>query len=176
MITQTQTIDVFRKVVNGTSLAATARSAGVTAEQARNAVARMCRIARLSNDKEQMRTSPEPYLRWVSELEQLPRNELRPELQRRLVAALQLRSPSELTPKHLANLTVSQLLAAGLTQVALAEVHEWLARHGRSLKCGLIEKKDDIRTTISRAISLLEAYGCNVDESKKQLQHIQNEH
>lgn len=156
------------------SLAAAARSTGITAEQARNAVAKMCRIARLTNDKVQMRREPEPYLRCVSELEQLPGNELRPELQRRLVGTLQLRSPSELTPKHLANLTVSQLLATGLTQVALAEIHEWLARHGQTLKRGPIETKDDIRA-ISRAISLLEAYGFDVEESKKQLQHIQNE-
>jgi hypothetical protein len=174
MITQVQKIALFRKVVGGMSLPAAARAVDVTANQARNAIAKMCRSAQLANDIKQMRSGPDPYLRWLSALEQSPGNELRPELQRRLIGALRLRSHSELTPKHLSNLTVSQLLAAGLTQVALAEIHEWLAHHGFALKRGPIKAKDDMRA-ISRAISLLEAYGFNVDEAKRQLQHVQSD-
>ena len=121
-----------------------------------------------------MRTQPEPYLRCAAELEQSPAHELRPELRRSLVGALMLRSPSELTPRYLANLTASQLLAAGLTLVALADVQKWLNHHGRSLKRGSIETKEDVRA-ISNAISLLDAYGFNIDEAKRQLQHIQSE-
>lgn len=171
MITNLQQIRVFREVVLGATVTAAAQSAGVSRNQARASMSRMCRWAGLPNDVEEMRKSPSKYLQWIQEFEGVDANELRVGLCRDLRRILHLKDSTELSPAYVANATASQLLKHGLTTGAVADVQEWLGRHSLTLKRANVSESSDARE-IRRAIHLLDAFGLDVREARRQYQQI----
>lgn len=169
MISHTQKLEVFRRVVRGFSVAAAAKSVGLTPDQARNAIAKLCVLIKLDNDLTLMRTHPEKYEAALAQVAIGAEHELRPGLRRQLVALLRLRSDKELTPTYLANATASELLAAGITPTALAEIHEWLVKYGTRLKQAPLVSDEDLRT-VTRAVGVLEAFGFCPTSIKEHLQ------
>lgn len=171
MISNLQRIRVFREVVNGATVTAAAQSAGVSRNQARASMSRMCRWAGLPNDVEEMRKSPSKYLQWLQEFEGVEANELRDGLYRDLHRILQLQDSVELSPAYVANATASQLLKHGLSTGAVADVQEWLGKYSLTLKRANIFESADARE-IRRAIHLLDAFGLDVTEARRQYQRI----
>lgn len=98
-----------------------------------------------------------------------PRYGLRKALRKDMEYCLQLQSADQIEPGYISNLTAAMILDAGITDVGLAEIQEWMAGYGASLK-----KKAPIDNEhlvlVRRAMYVLDSFGIDVEDAKRQIE------
>src|SRR5690606_24489450 len=153
--------NILIAIARGQSVAKAAQANGFTAAQARGALPRLCRDLKLRWDLEEIRANPQKYIDAATTVAADPKYALRKVLRNDLVFQLKLRSPDELTPQYVSNITAETLLSNGVTEVGLVEIQEWLLANGLSCKRKLPESDEYVRM-IEKAIILLDAFGLDV--------------
>lgn len=159
---------VLAAVANGSSVSDAAREHGLTPNQGRDAVARLCRDFRLPADIGEIQTNPKKYLDSASKVAMNPHYALRKNLRGELQYRLQLQSVDELTPKYVSNLTATMLLDSGITETGVADIQEWLFENGTTLKRQAPISHEHM-TSVKRAIFLLNSFGFDTTEASSQL-------
>jgi hypothetical protein len=171
MIPDTAKANILIAIARGQSVTNAAQTNGFTAAQARGALPRLCRDLKLKWDLEEIRANPQKYIDAATAVAAVPKNALRRVLRDDLVIRLKLRSPDELTPQYVSNITAETLLLNGVTETALVEIQEWLLANSLSCKRKLPETDEHMRT-IQRAIILLDAFGLDLSIPKTQLKTL----
>lgn len=171
MIPDTAKANILIAIARGQSVANAAKANGFNVAQARGALPRLCRDLKLRWDLEEIRTNPQRYIDAATVVATVPKNALRRLLRDDLVTQLRLRSPDELTPQYVSNLTAETLLLNGVTETALVEIQEWLLANGLSCKRKLPET-DEYMRTIQKAIILLDAFGLDLSAAKTQMKNL----
>lgn len=160
---------IIRKIASGATLSATARDLGISTTRVTQLLNTGCRMLKLSSDIVDIRANPAQYLASIPGESVASIVELRPALQRDLVRRLSLTSLEQLTPERMINYSAADLVGIELTMVAVAEIQEWLAMHGKRLRHGgPIRTKAELRE-LERAVRLLEAYCFPVADARAQL-------
>jgi hypothetical protein len=168
MISDMTKANILIAIAEGQSVADAAKSYGLSYAQARGALPRFCQHLKLRWDLEDIRAKPKKYIDAAEAIVSSPKNELRRILRNDLVLQLKLRSPDELTPQYISNITAETLLSHGVTETGLVEIQEWLLTNGLSCKRKLPEAKEYMRA-VQKAIILLDAFGLDVTRPKEQL-------
>ncbi|QEY15326.1 hypothetical protein D0C16_04650 [Cellvibrio sp. KY-GH-1] len=171
MISDVTKANILIAIAEGQSVADAAKCYGLNSAQARGALPRFCRHLKLRWDLEEIRANPKKYIDAAIAIISSPKNALRRVLRNDLVVQLKLRSPDELTPQYVSNITAEALLSHGVTETGLVEVQEWLLANELSCKRKLPEKDEYLRT-VKKAITLLDAFGLDVSCAKAQLSAI----
>lgn len=168
MISDMTKANILIAIAEGQSVAEAAKSFGLSYAQARGALPRLCRGLRLRWDLEEIRANPKKYIDAAVAVVSSPKNALRKILRNDLVFQLKLRSPDELTPQYVSNITAETLLSIGVSEIGLVEIQEWLLANGLSCKRTLPEKDEYLRS-VQKAITLLDAFGFDVSSPKAQM-------
>lgn len=171
MISDMIKANILIAIARGQSVADAAQTNGLTYAQARGALLRLCRDLKLPWDLEEIQANPKKYIDAATAVIAVPKNALRKVLRNVLVFQLKLRSPDELTPQYVSNITAEALLSNGVTETALVEIQEWLLANGLSCKRKLPET-DGYMRTVQKAIILLDAFGLDVSHPKAQLKNL----
>lgn len=171
MISDMTKANVLIAVAGGQSVAEAAKSYGLSAAQARGALPRFCQHLKLRWDLEDIRANPQKYIDAATVVLSSQKNSLRRVLRNNLVGKLKLRSPDELTPQYVSNITAETLLLNGFTETGLVEIQEWLLANGLSCKRKFPEKSEYLRM-VQKAIILLDAFGLDASHPKAQLESI----
>lgn len=178
MISDVVKARILLSVANGATLAEAARFNGVKPEQARNAIHRICRSRSLGRGQwlpsqvSDIQSSPQKYIDFASKIIGDSRFTLREALRAKLVGALSLRAPDDLTPGYVSNIAAEMLLENGFTSIAVAEIQEWLVSCGSSLKCQAISDIKYVRQA-KQAAFLLSAFGFKVGDIVAHLNEIE---
>lgn len=171
MISDITKANILIAIAEGQSVADAAKCYGLSCAQARGALPRFCRHVKLRWDLEDIRANPKKYIDAAVAVISSPKNALRRVLRNDLVAHLKLRSPDELTPRYVSNITAETLLSHGISETGFVEVQEWLLANGLSCKRKLPET-DEYMRAVQKAIILLDAFGLDVSLPKAQLKTI----
>lgn len=166
MLTDHLKARVLTSVANGMSVSEAAESHGLKAGQARDAVARICRMHKLPSEIKGIHARPAPYLKAAEQVMSSPRYRLRKALRKDIEGCFRLQSADQIEPKYISNLTAAMVLDAGITDVGLAEIQEWLAESDASLKKKAPDK-DEHLVLVKRAMYLLDSFGIDVDSAKR---------
>ncbi len=158
---------ILAAVARGSALSEAAKEIGLTGSQARSAVSILCRKENLSSEISEIRNNPDKYLALALRITNTPQYALREELRRRIFNNLRLKSADEITPKYVSNLTAAMILEAGITEVGLSEIQEWLVTNGTSLKKRAPETQH--MSLVKRAIFLLDSFGFDTETVRNQL-------
>lgn len=124
MISDVTKANILIAVSEGQSVTDAAKCYGLSYAQARGALPRFCRHLKLRWDLEEIRTNPKKYIDAAIAIISSPKNALRRVLRNDLVVQLKLRSPDELTPQYVSNITAEILLSHGVTETGLVEIQE----------------------------------------------------
>ncbi len=171
MISDMTKANILIAIAKGQSVAEAAKPYGLSYAQARGALSRFCPHIKLRWDLEEIRANPKKYIDAALAIIASPKNALRRVLRDDLVFQLKLRSPDELTPQYVSNITAETLLSHGVTETGLVEIQEWLLANGLSCKRKLPEKNEYMRA-VQKAIILLDAFGLDVSHLRAQLKTI----
>jgi hypothetical protein len=158
-------------IASGQSVAIAAKANGFSAAQVRGTLPRFCRDLKLRWDLAEIRGNPQMYIDAATAVASAPKNALRKLLRNDLITQLKLRSPEELTPQYVSNITAETLLSNGITESALVDIQEWLLANGLSCKRNLPEGVKYLRA-VQKAIILLDAFGLDSSIPKAQLKNL----
>jgi hypothetical protein len=163
---------VLASVASGLSVSEAAALHSIDDGQARNAIARICRDSKLPSEVPKIHANPTPYKKAAERVISTPRYGLRKALRKDMECRLQLQSADQIEPSYISNLTAAMILDAGITDVGLAEIQEWLSGIGVSLK-----KKapvdDEHLVLVRRAMYVLDSFGIDVEGTKKQIESFE---
>ena len=171
MISDMTKANILIAIAKGQSVAEAAKPYGLSYAQARGALSRFCPHIKLRWDLEEIRANPKKYIDAALAIIASPKNALRRVLRDDLVFQLKLRSPNELTPQYVSNITAETLLSHGVTETGLVEIQEWLLANGLSCKRKFPEKNEYMRA-VQKAIILLDAFALDVSHLRAQLKTI----
>lgn len=171
MITGTQKAAVLRAVIGGASLPEAARSIGIKPTQAHSALKTLCRRFRLMDEVADIRADPARYEAALVAFEASPEIGLGRALADKLTEVLQLPPQELLTPRYVSNITASQLLENGLTQVNVHAIETWLIGNGLGLKRAAPSTDKELEE-VKKWLSLLGAYGFDKSAAQRQLDHL----
>jgi hypothetical protein len=171
MISDMTKSNILIAIAKGQSVAEAAKSYGLSYAQARGVLPRFCNHLKLRWDLEEIRANPKKYIDAAIAIASSPKNALRRVLRNDLVFQLKLRSPDELTPEYVSNITAETLLSHGVTETGLVEIQEWLLANGLSCKRKFPETDEHMRV-VQKAIILLDAFGLDVSHPRAQLKTI----
>lgn len=157
---------ILASVAIGMSFSEAADSHGLNAGQARDAVACICSMHKLPSEVQKIHATPVPYLKAAEQVMSTPRYGLRKALRKDMESCLRLQSADQIEPKYISNLTAATILDAGITEVGLAEIQEWLAESDASLKKKSPDR-DEHLVLVKRAMYLLDSFGIDVDSAKR---------
>ncbi|ELL4312300.1 hypothetical protein QFP33_001602 [Pseudomonas aeruginosa] len=163
MITDAKKAKILLSVAGGMTVPEAARANDVKPAQARASISRICRNAKLSPEIIDIHANPKKYIDLATKITVDPAYALRKALREQLIDILRLRSPDELTPKYVSNITAEILLKNGITGVAVAEIQEWLMDNNTELKRQAPTSEENIKLA-RRSALLLTAFGFNVAE------------
>ena len=155
-------------VAAGSTVSAAGAAENLTRAQASDSIFRLCRSLQLPADIKRIRADRKTYSQAAANVLREARSDLRGGLRREMKERLRLRSLDELTIGHVSTLTASAVLAAGITEVGLAEIQEWLVKNGSSLKRSGPSTLEDTKRA-RRAMYLLDAFGLDVSNAKSAL-------
>lgn len=174
MITDHLKAKILASVASGLSVSEAAAQHGIDVGQARNGIARICRDSKLPSEVSKIHTNPGPYKKAAERVINTPRYGLREALRKDMEYCLKLQSADQIEPGNISNLTAAMILNAGITYVGLAEIQEWMAGYGASLK-----KKAPIDNEhlvlVKRAMYVLDSFGVDVEDAKKQIESFTQE-
>jgi hypothetical protein len=163
---------VLIEVAAGKSLAQAGKAIGKSGTTANQVLAKLCRTIQMPHSLSEIRENKEEYFKKIEALSTNSSVEqLAPNMAKNLASALQLRQLAELTPDYVSNVTASQLLSAGLSLIAVAEVQIWLTKSGKSLSRKPPNNQTET-SAASRAIALLDAFQFETKAIHKQLAHL----
>ncbi|MCM3916215.1 hypothetical protein ACRCQO_15810 [Pseudomonas aeruginosa] len=163
MITDAKKAKILLSVAGGMTVPEAARANDVKPAQARSSISRICRNAKLSPEIIDIHANPKKYIDFATKIIADPAHTLRKALREQLIDILRLRSPDELTPKYVSNITAEILLKSGITGVAVSEIQEWLMSNNTELKRQAPTSEENIKLA-RRSALLLTAFGFNLAE------------
>jgi hypothetical protein len=168
VIPDTVKANVLMAVAGGSSVSEAARANGITPNQGRESISRLCRSLKLSSDVSEIRAHPKKYIESASKVAGDPKYALSKGLREKMQRLLRLRPPAELTPRYLSNITAEALLSVGITPGALADIQGWMLDNGTALKR---RAPAGVQYTqmAKRALLLLDAFGFDVAKAASQL-------
>lgn len=172
MITDHLKAKVLASVADGLSVSEAAALHGIDVSQARSGIARVCRDSKLPSEVPKIHANPRPYKKAAERVISTPRYGLRKALRNDMEYCLRLQSADQIEPGYISNLTAAMILDAGITDVGLAEIQEWMAGYGASLK-----KKAPIDNEhlvlVRRAMYVLDSFGIDVEDAKRQIESFE---
>ena len=159
--------ELVRLIATGSTLAKAAEALNLSSSWGRIVLARACRKLGMPNGLEDIRARAAEYLAQLPPTQEKPQWVLREALRRDLARGLGLDN-AEVTPRHLANYSATQLRSIGVTETGIAEVQQWLRRHDFFLKHYSVISAAELKA-LQRAMFLLDAYHFDVAAAKVQL-------
>ena len=174
MITDHLKAKVLASVADGLSLSEAAARHGIDVGQARNGVARICRDSKLPSEVSKIHANPAPYKKAAERVINTPRYGLRKALRKDMEYQLQLQSADQIEPGYISNLTAAMILDAGITDVGLAEIQEWMSGYDASLKKKAPGSAEHL-VLVRRAMYVLDSFGVEVGSAKKQIESFTQE-
>jgi hypothetical protein len=160
---------VLASVAGGLSISEAAARHSIDVGQARNGVARICRDSKLPSEVSKIHANPAPYKKAAERVINTPRYGLRKALRKDMEYQLRLQSPDQIEPGYISNLTAAMILDAGITDVGLAEIQEWMAGYGASLKKKAPVDNEHV-VLVKRAMYVLDSFGVDVEDAKRQIE------
>lgn len=174
MITDHLKAKVLASVASGMSISEAAVQHGIDVGQARNGIGRICRDSKLPPEVSKIHANPRPYKNAAERVISTPRYGLRKALRKDMEYCLRLQSADQIEPGYISNLNAAMILDAGITDVGLAEIQGWMDGYGASLK-----KKAPIDNEhlvlVKRAMYVLDSFGVDVEDAKKQIESFTQE-
>ena len=159
-------------IAEGHSFAETARKLELSSTQTTNTFNTVCRKIGLPREKEGVVKDKKKYLDAIYELYSNLTESLRAPLQKRLLSSLKIQD-SSLLPKHLANISSSQLLSLGFSEMNIYEINDWLSNKNLTTKPTPPQNIKDLKR-IKVAIALLNSMAFDVSKAKEQLEHLES--
>ncbi len=172
MITDHLKAKVLASVADGLSVLEAAALHGIDVGQARNGIARICRDSKLPPEVPKIHANPRPYKKAAERVINTPRYGLRKALRKDIECCLRLKSADQIEAGYISNLTAAMILDAGITDVGLAEIQEWMAGYGASLKKKAPVGNEHL-VLVRRAMYVLDAFGIDVEDAKKQIESFE---
>lgn len=174
MITDHLKAKVLASVASGMSISEAAAQHGIDVGQARNGIARICRDSKLPSKVSKIHANPRPYKKAADKIVSTPRYGLRKALRKDMEHCLQLQSADQIEPGYVSNLTAAMILDAGITDVGLAEIQEWIVGYGASLNKKAPVDNEHL-VLVRRSIYVLDSFGIDVEDAKKQIESFTQE-
>lgn len=169
MITDHLKAKVLASVASGMSISETAAQHGIDVGQARNGIVRICRDSKLPSEVSKIHANPEPYKKAAERVISTPCYGLSKALRKDIEYCLRLQSADQIEPGYISNLTAAMILDAGITDVGLAEIQEWMAGYGASLKKRAPVGNEHL-VLVRRAMYVLDSFGIDVEDAKRQIE------
>ena len=150
--------EILRLVASGKSLNEAGSALGIGQGSARQHLAKACRRLGLPDRVADIHTQAPEYLKRLDTSTSDPLARLQPRIASHLLQALGRKYPNTVSPNDVARKTAAHLLQAGLSDVAVAEIQEWLMQNGCSLRPEHPKTEEHLRI-VRRAQRLLDAFG-----------------